>query len=154
MAISSIILFTKVWKKCQLISFSCKTNLFRLIKCTISYFKLKYCTSFLSQKIIFHNDFLHSYVAPRGCVVSQENICFICCDFTVKSQQKFIIDFVMKVFFSLLPVKIKNHGFLTSNKQKFKILKPNNYNNSDLNSNCQLPKPGDRSDFNTHKTCW
>ena len=23
---------------------------------------------------------------------------------------------------------------------------------SDLNSNCQLPKPGDRS--NTHKTCW
>ena len=21
----------------------------------------------------------------------------------------------------------------------------------DLNSNCQLPKPGDRSDFNTHK---
>ena len=25
---------------------------------------------------------------------------------------------------------------------------------SDLNSNCQLPKPGDRSDFNTHKTCW
>ena len=25
---------------------------------------------------------------------------------------------------------------------------------SDLNSNRQLPKPGDRSDFNTHKTCW
>ena len=24
---------------------------------------------------------------------------------------------------------------------------------SDLNSNCQLPKPGDRSDFNTHKNC-
>ena len=23
----------------------------------------------------------------------------------------------------------------------------------DLNSNCQLPKPGDRSNFNTHKTC-
>jgi len=22
-----------------------------------------------------------------------------------------------------------------------------------LNSNCQLPKPGDRSDFNTHETC-
>ena len=25
---------------------------------------------------------------------------------------------------------------------------------SDLNSNCQLPKPGDKCNFNTHKTCW
>ena len=25
---------------------------------------------------------------------------------------------------------------------------------SDLNSNCQKPKPGDRSNFNTHKICW
>ena len=24
----------------------------------------------------------------------------------------------------------------------------------DLNSNCQLHKPGDRSNFNTHKTRW
>ena len=23
-----------------------------------------------------------------------------------------------------------------------------------LNSNCQLPKPGDKRNFNTHKTCW
>ena len=23
-----------------------------------------------------------------------------------------------------------------------------------LNPNCQLPKLGDRSNFNTHKTCW
>ena len=25
---------------------------------------------------------------------------------------------------------------------------------SDLNSNCQQPKPGDRRNLNTHKTCW
>ena len=25
---------------------------------------------------------------------------------------------------------------------------------SDLNSNCQQPKPGVRRNFNTHKTCW
>ena len=25
---------------------------------------------------------------------------------------------------------------------------------NNLNSNCQLPKPGDRGNFNTHKTCW
>ena len=25
---------------------------------------------------------------------------------------------------------------------------------SDLNSNCQLPKSADRTNFNTHKTCW
>ena len=41
-----------------------------------------------------------------------------------------------------------------SNQQKFKILKTKNYKISDLNSNCQLPKPGDRSNFNTDKTCW
>ena len=49
--------------------------------------------------------------------------------------------------------KINNPDYVTNKNSKFKkkltitII-------SDLNSNCQLPKPGDRSDFNTHKTCW
>jgi len=36
-----------------------------------------------------------------------------------------------------------------TNKQ---ILKPTIIMINDLNSNCQLPKPGDKGNFNTHKT--
>ena len=45
--------------------------------------------------------------------------------------------------------KINSPGQATN-----KILKTNNYNNSDLNSNCQLSKLGDRNKFNTHNNCW
>ena len=50
--------------------------------------------------------------------------------------------------------KIHSPGQATYKSSKFKKkknLKTKNYNNSDLNSNCQLPNPGDGSNFNTHK---
>ena len=39
-------------------------------------------------------------------------------------------------------------------KQQNKFRDPRIKIISDLNFNCQLPKPGDRRNFNTHKTCW
>ena len=47
---------------------------------------------------------------------------------------------------------INNPGQVTNKNSKFK--NPTITIISDLNSNCQRPKPGDRSNFNTHKTCW
>ena len=52
-----------------------------------------------------------------------------------------------------LKTKINSPGQVT-NKQKIQIKKPTITITSDLNSNRQLPKPGDRSNFNTHKTRW
>ena len=42
----------------------------------------------------------------------------------------------------------------TQAKQQTKFWKPTITIISDLNSNWQLPKPGNRRNFNTHKTCW
>ena len=42
---------------------------------------------------------------------------------------------------------------LENNHRKINTLEEIEILKADLNSNCQLPKPGDRSDFNTHKTC-
>ena len=54
--------------------------------------------------------------------------------------------------FSDLNSKISSLGQATNKNSKFK--KPTITIIRYLNSNCQLPKPGDWSNFNTHKTFW
>ncbi|GBM54222.1 hypothetical protein AVEN_142272-1 [Araneus ventricosus] len=69
---------------------------------------------------------LHSFVivlvlyfcilAPRDCVISPDNFCFICGEYTVKSQQGNISDFMKKVYFACFKLKLGDqdkHGFLT-----------------------------------------
>lgn len=45
-------------------------------------------------------------MAPRGCVISPDNFCFICGEFIVKSQQRNISDFVKKVYFAYFKLKL------------------------------------------------
>ncbi|GBM92369.1 hypothetical protein AVEN_9208-1 [Araneus ventricosus] len=44
-------------------------------------------------------------MAPRGCLISPNNFCFICGEYTVKSQQR-ISDFVKKVYFAYFKLKL------------------------------------------------
>ncbi|GBO03259.1 hypothetical protein AVEN_24564-1 [Araneus ventricosus] len=45
-------------------------------------------------------------MAPRGCVISADNFCFICDEYTVKSQQRNISDFMKKVYFAYFKLKL------------------------------------------------
>ncbi|GBN66353.1 hypothetical protein AVEN_161695-1 [Araneus ventricosus] len=45
-------------------------------------------------------------MAPRGCVISPDNFCFICDEYTVKSQERNISDFVKKVYFAYFKLKL------------------------------------------------
>ncbi|GBL92566.1 hypothetical protein AVEN_123753-1 [Araneus ventricosus] len=48
-------------------------------------------------------------MAPRGCVISPDNFCFICGKYTVKSQQRNISDFLKKVYFAYFKLKLGDH---------------------------------------------
>ncbi|GBN18347.1 hypothetical protein AVEN_64902-1 [Araneus ventricosus] len=43
---------------------------------------------------------------PRGSVISPDNFCFICGEYTVKSQQRNISDFMKKVYFTYYKLKL------------------------------------------------
>ncbi|GBN57739.1 hypothetical protein AVEN_255025-1 [Araneus ventricosus] len=45
-------------------------------------------------------------MAPRGCVFSPDNFCFICGEYTVKRQQRNISCFVKKVYFAYFKLKL------------------------------------------------
>lgn len=45
-------------------------------------------------------------MATRGCVISPNSFCYICGEFTIKSQQRNISDFVRKVYFAYFKLKL------------------------------------------------
>lgn len=45
-------------------------------------------------------------MATRGCVISPNSFCYICDEFTIKSQQRNISDFVRKVYFAYFKLKL------------------------------------------------
>ncbi|GBM34382.1 hypothetical protein AVEN_131473-1 [Araneus ventricosus] len=45
-------------------------------------------------------------MAPRDCVISPDNFCFICGEYTVKSQRRNISDFMKKVYFAYFKLKL------------------------------------------------
>ncbi|GBL92881.1 hypothetical protein AVEN_54548-1 [Araneus ventricosus] len=49
-------------------------------------------------------------MAPRCCVISPDTLCFICGEYTVKSQQRNIVsDFVKKVYFAYFKLRLGDH---------------------------------------------
>ena len=80
---------------------------------------------------------LFSTVFPsNSCCFCPVGLSFVCC-----------LAWAVDLGFQITDVR---RSLYIGSKQKFKILKTNNYNNQWFK--LQLPKPGDRSDFNTHKT--
>ncbi|GBN89145.1 hypothetical protein AVEN_182995-1 [Araneus ventricosus] len=45
-------------------------------------------------------------MAPRGCVISPDNFCFICGEYTVKSQERNRSDFEKKTYFVYFKLKL------------------------------------------------
>ena len=58
-----------------------------------------------------------------------------------------------EVYTNFSPHSDLNSNINSPDQATNKILKTNNYNNQWFKL-CQLPKPGDRRNVNTHKTCW